>query len=151
MDENNYISERLEDQINWYDFKSQINQKWFKSLRTIEIICAAIIPFIAGFSDTITNDQIVVGVLGIIISICAGLSVLYKYQENWLMYRTICETLRHEKYLFLTKTRPYNSNDAFNKLVEKIEGLISKENSQWSHFNRAKEEERREDIHKLGN
>ena len=67
------------------------------------------------------------------------------------MYRTICETLRHEKYLFLTKTRPYNSNDAFNKLVEKIEGLISKENSQWSHFNRAKEEERREDIHKLGN
>lgn len=30
MDEAKYISERLDDQINWYDTKSQKHQKWYK-------------------------------------------------------------------------------------------------------------------------
>lgn len=38
MDENKYIQERLENQINWYDSKSVSNQKWFKLLRIIEAI-----------------------------------------------------------------------------------------------------------------
>jgi hypothetical protein len=37
-----YIEERLNDQIIWYSKKSQTNQKWFKRLRLLEIIVAAI-------------------------------------------------------------------------------------------------------------
>jgi hypothetical protein len=29
---------RLDEQINWYDEKSQLNQKWFKSLKLIVMI-----------------------------------------------------------------------------------------------------------------
>jgi hypothetical protein len=130
MDENTYINDRLEDQINWYDSKSQTNQRWFKRLRFTEIICAAIIPFLAGAPSSIYG-QIVIGILGIVIAVSASLSVLNKYQENWLTYRTTCETLRHEKYLFLTKCKPYDNSDSFNKLVERVESLISKENSHW--------------------
>jgi len=134
MNKENYLEERLETQINWYDSKSQSNQHWFKNLRSAEISCAALIPFIAGFSESIPYGQIVIGVLGVIIAICAGLSGLNKYQENWLTYRTTCETLRHEKYLFLTGCSPYNGEESFRKFVERVEGLISKENSQWSRF-----------------
>ena len=138
MEQDNYINERLEPQIKWYDTKSQLSQKWFKSLRVTEIACAAIIPFIAGFSDNILYGQVIIGCLGVIIAICAGLSGLYKYQENWLIYRTTCETLKHEKYLFLTSCKPYNNDGAFNMFVERIEGLLSKENSQWSRFTNVK-------------
>ena len=143
MDKVNYLEDRLEAQINWYDTKSQGNQSWFKSLRIAEITCAAVIPFIAGFSEAIPYGQVVIGVLGVIIAICAGLSGLNKYQENWLTYRTTCETLRHEKYLFLTGCAPYNDENSFSKFVERIESLISKENTQWSRFTSEKSNDKR--------
>ncbi len=132
MDKELYLKDRLDDQIDWYDKKSQENQKWFKLLRVTEIVCAALIPFIAGMSEFIPYGQIIISTLGIVIAISAGLSSLNKYQENWLTYRTVCETLRHEKFLFLTSCNPYDGDSAFNKFVERVESLISKENSQWS-------------------
>jgi hypothetical protein len=36
MKEEQYLTERLQDQIDWYDQKSQFNQKWFKWLRMTE-------------------------------------------------------------------------------------------------------------------
>ncbi len=138
MDHEQYLQERVEDQINWYDGKSKSNQNWFKSLRVIEIISAAIIPFFAGYSESIPFGTIIIGCLGVIIAVCAGLSALYKFQENWLMYRTTCETLRHEKFLFVTKTKPYDDEEAFNQFVTRIENLISKENTQWARVTKEK-------------
>ncbi len=138
MEQSNYLTERLDAQIEWYDTKSQANQRWFKSLRTTEIICAAVIPFLAGYSDSIPLGRVIIGALGVIIAICAGLSILNKYQENWLTYRTTCETLKHEKYLFLTGCKPYEDESSFNQFVERVESLISKENSQWSRFTKEK-------------
>ncbi|MBQ4878206.1 DUF4231 domain-containing protein [Pseudoalteromonas luteoviolacea] len=132
MDKEQYLIERLEDQITWYDTKSKSNQRWFKSLRVIELVSAAIIPFIAGYSESVPYGTVVIGALGVVIAICAGLASLNKYQENWLMYRTTCETLRHEKYLFMTNTRPYDGDEAFNQFVTRVENLISKENTQWA-------------------
>lgn len=132
MDQDQYLQDRVEDQINWYDTKSKSNQRWFKSLRTIEIVSAAIIPFIAGFSESIPCGTIIIGFLGVFIAVCAGLAALNKYQENWLTYRTTCETLRHEKYLFITKAKPYDENGAFNNFVVRVESLVSKENTQWA-------------------
>ena len=122
---------------------SQKNQSWFKVLRVTEIVCAAKIPFVAGFSDSIPYGQVLIGGLGVIIAIYAGLSVLNKYQENWSTYRTTCETLRHEKYLFLTGCQPYDGEGALNKFVERIEGLIPKENTQWSRFKNEKPHNKR--------
>jgi len=132
MDKETYLKERLDDQIAWYDKKSQSSQTWFKSLRVTEIICAAFIPFISGMSDSTPHGQFIIGMLGVIIAVSAGLSSLNKYQENWLTYRTTCETLRHEKFLFLAGCAPYDGDSSLKKFVERVESLISKENSQWS-------------------
>ncbi len=138
MSEDEYLEQRLNDQINWYEAKSKSNQNWHKGLRTIEIIAAAIIPFLAGFGQSTLVNQIILGILGVIIAVCAGLSILNKYQENWLNYRTTAETLMHEKFLFLTKTSPYDETEPFQSLVERVGGLISKENSQWSRHSKKK-------------
>ena len=134
MTEKEYVDIRLENQISWYDQKSQWNQKWYKRLRLLEISCAALIPFIAGIGESFPYYKLVVGLLAIIIAISAGITSIYKFHENWIQYRTTAETLKHEKYLYLTKCSPYNSEDAFCKLVQRVESLISKEHSEWLRY-----------------
>ena len=133
MNENEYLTQRLDDQIDWYGRKSQLNKKWFHRMHVFQLVAAAAIPFLAGY---ITPDRFwikfVIGLLGVMIAIAGAIVGLYKCQENWLEYRTTCESLRHEKYLFLSKVDPYNIEKPFDLLVKRVEGLISKENSLWS-------------------
>ncbi|MBO8183836.1 MAG: DUF4231 domain-containing protein [Archaeoglobus sp.] len=140
MNEEEYINKRLLDQINWYSTKSQWNQKWFKRLKILEIVCAAIIPFLAGIGPVVPFYQFVIGFLGVIIAVSSGISSIYKFHENWIEYRTTAETLKHELYLFKTKSQPYDKENAFQELVQRVESLISKEHTQWSRYARKQKE-----------
>jgi hypothetical protein len=46
-----YVEQRIDDQIGWYDRKSVTNKRWFKRLRFAEIVAAATIPFLSGFAN----------------------------------------------------------------------------------------------------
>ena len=139
MNEEEYLDKRLEDQINWYSRKSQFNQRWHKRLRLIEIVLASIIPFLAGMKNNIPYSEWIIGGLGVIIAGTAAAISLYKLQENWIQYRTTAETLKHEKFLYLTKTTPYTSENSFTQLVQRVESLISKENYQWDMYAKKQE------------
>ena len=105
-----------------------LNQKWYKRLRVIEISAAAAIPFLTGFIKDETDPlKIVIGLLGLIVVIITGIVTLYKFQENWIEYRTTSETLKHEKFLYITTSEPYNVEEKFHLLVQRVENLISKE------------------------
>lgn len=137
MNEEEYISSRLEDQIDWYDKKSQDAQWWFKRLRIVEIISAASIPLIAGFAIEPFPVTLVVALLGALIAIISTSISLNQFQENWIEYRTTCESLKHEKFLYLTKAEPYQDEESFSLFVQRVESLISKENSAWSQYTNA--------------
>jgi len=128
METEEYIKGRLDDQLSWYSKKSRSNQKWFKGLRLIEITSAALIPFFSGMN---ASPYLISG-LGVLITVIAAVTALFKYQEHWIEYRTIAEQLKHEKYLYLTRVQPYDSEDNFQQLVGRVESLISKENSSWA-------------------
>lgn len=135
MNENEYLPQRLDDQINWCDRKSQWNQAWYKRLRTIEFIVAAAIPFLAGYvTEGGLYVKVIIGMLGVMIAVITGITSLYNFQENWIKYRTTCESLKHQKYLFITRTEPYDIEEPFSCLVQHVEALISKENSDWSQY-----------------
>ena len=119
MNESQYLKERLDDQIAWYDRKSQLNQRAYKWLRGVEMVAAASIPFLAGYAMDFNEVKFAVGLLGVIVAVVAGLIYLYRFQELWMEYRTTCESLRHEKYLYLTNTDPYNVADALPLLVQR--------------------------------
>jgi hypothetical protein len=134
MDANpkNPTLERLEDQIGWYDKKSASNQRWFKGLKIIELIAAALIPLLAGISASIPYYVIITGGLGALIVVLESLQGLYQFQSNWISYRSTCEGLRHEKYLWLAKAGPYvDRKDPDRLLAERIESLISTEHAKW--------------------
>ena len=136
MNSEDYISKRVEDQILWYDQKSMHAQWWFKKLRFLEIVAAGSIPLFAGFGKGQPWTVFIVGILGAFVAIVAAVLSLYQFQENWIAYRTTCESLKHEKYLFVTKAEPYHEDDAFDLFVQRVEGLISRENSSWSQYTR---------------
>jgi hypothetical protein len=127
-----YIEQRLSDQISWYDRKSAANQRWFKRLRFAEIVAAATIPFLSGFAGNSFPIKIAIGALGVFVAVIASLLGLLQLQERWIEYRGTAESLRKEKFLFLTQTEPYDKNDAFHLLVQRVEALLSKENTEWA-------------------
>jgi Protein of unknown function (DUF4231) len=126
-----YIEQRLDDQISWYDRKSGANQLWFKRLRFAEIVAAAIIPFLSGFAGGSLLIKIAIGALGVVVAVIASLLALLRLQEHWISYRTTAEALKTEKFLFLTQTQPYDTGNAFHLLVQRVEALLSKESAQW--------------------
>jgi hypothetical protein len=142
MNQEEYLKERLQNQIDWYDRKSVQSQKWFKRLQVVAILAATTIPFLTGYiTDTTFLLKLSVGLLGLSVAAITAILGLYKFQENWLEFRTTCESLKHEKYLFLTNSDPYNAEDPFMLLVERIEGLISKENTSWIRYMKKEKKE----------
>ncbi len=129
-----YLEDRLEDQINWYDSKSIENQKKYKWLKAGEIIFSGLIPFFVILGQIHTAFHYLTALSGVIVTILSAFNSLGKYHELWLEYRTTAETLKHERYFYITKSGPYKQlkrEDAFKLLVERVESLISRENTQW--------------------
>jgi hypothetical protein len=131
MDQEEYLKNRVDNQIAWYDRKSASNQRWFQLLRVIEIVAAATIPLLTGFVEPFSDLKIVIGILGLMVAVIAGVLALYQFQENWTAYRATCESLKQEKYLFLTKAEPYNGDAAFSLFVHRVEGLMAEQRAAW--------------------
>src|SRR5215831_6085644 len=127
-----YVEQRINDQIGWYDRKGITNKRWFERLRFAEIVAAATIPFLSGFADKSFAIKIGIGALGVFVAVIASLLGLLQLQAHWIEYRATAESLRKEKFLFLTQTDPYDRNDAFHLLVQRVEALLSKENTEWA-------------------
>ena len=106
--------ERLEDQIRWYDQRSTYNQRMFKWLKVSQIGSAALVPVVAGLGIT----AYITGGLGALIVVLEGLLQMNQYQQNWINYRSTCEALKHEKFLFLAEAGPYST-------AEKPEALLA--------------------------
>ena len=120
--------ERLEQQIGWYDSKSTENQRWFKGLKVVQIVTAAAIPVAAAASAPLA----VLGGGGALIVVLEGLQQLQQYQENWIGYRSTCERLRAERFLYLSRAGPYAGvADPEPLLAARVEGLVSQENAAW--------------------
>ena len=119
---------RLEQQIGWYEAKSDHNQHWFKGLKIVQIVTAAAIPVAAAAS----TPAAVLGAGGAVIVVLEGLQQLQQYQQNWTTYRSTSERLKHEKFRFLSRAGPYAAAaDPESLLAERVEALTSEENAAW--------------------
>ena len=122
------VVDRLEDQIRWYDEKSAENQRRFKVLKGLQLVAAAVIPVVA----TLGLHPGVPAALGAAVVVFEGFLQLNQYQQNWISYRSTCEALRHEKFLFLGSAGPYSgAGDGRALLADRIEGLVSQEHAKW--------------------
>ena len=136
LDAPKYLETRVDPQIGWYDLKAAKAKRYFLIIGLVELGAAVTIPVLAAFTS-VNWVPLAIAILGGLVAIAAGTTALFGLQENWADYRTTCESLKHEKYLFLTEVEPYDGDDPFPLFVTRVESLISKENSAWSQHVRA--------------
>lgn len=127
-DTNNPTYERLEDQIDWYGDKADLNHRRFKLIKGAQLLAAAAIPVIA----TLDFHAAILAALGALVVVLEGFQQLNQYQQNWSTFRSTAEALKHEKYLYLAGGGPYrHSRRDVPLLADRIEGLISQEHAKW--------------------
>lgn len=132
MDTNEYLHDRLEQQIRWYSEKSGSAQQIYKRLKIGEFLLSAAIPLISLILWDCIYARYIMSGIGSILSVLAYVHGLYKWHDHWIMYRSTAEALKREKYLYLAKAGPYVSPDADRLLVTRCEQILSQENALWA-------------------
>jgi uncharacterized membrane protein YdbT with pleckstrin-like domain len=121
---------RYEKEIKYYDDRSKWNHSAFQVSQWTVIIFSAITPALVVVSTGWIRWVTVC--VAIIVAIASGALRAFKYQENWVNYRTTCETLRKEISYFTAEVQGYERvEDKQALFVERIESLISRENTLW--------------------
>jgi hypothetical protein len=124
---------RLDDQITWYGRKSASHKKYFYAFKLVTLAAGAAIPLIPVLILNEHFSRMLTAILGTLIVVIEAIQQLYQLQTNWIMYRSTCENLKHEKYLFLAGAGSYASTQTPRVLLaERIESLVSQENARWT-------------------
>lgn len=137
MEVSEYIEQRLDDQQEWYSNKSTVNKNYYHRFNIITIILAVMIPLVSGleeFTAIHISANLIAGVLGATVAILTSVTSLFKFKDKWINYRMAAEQLKSEKYLWASKTTPYNRSDAYHVLVSRVEAIIRAENGDWGGY-----------------
>jgi len=134
---------RLNDQLAWYDDKSGSKQRWYKRIKTAQLVMAGSIP---DFSLVgVSWGRLITAVLGAGVAALEGIQQLGHFNDLWIDYRSTAERLKHEKYLFLAESGPYRglaTAEALRLLAERVEEQVSTEHANW--INEARQAGQRE-------
>lgn len=136
-----YLKTRYHDQIAWYDKKAIWNHNAYRAFQWAAIIMSALTPLliVIGILVDVLSIWIAVGV-AVLVAISTTALKTFKYQENWINYRTTCETLKKEIHFYEAGIQGYeNAEDKEAQFVQRVESLVSRENTLWV-FTRENEE-----------
>lgn len=135
MTQADYIKDRIEGQIRWYELRAGRCKRWYKRLRVTSIVVSLSIPILTSLIDQPGKDngalKIFIAVAGALVALIEGVLSLNKYHELWTGYRATSEGLKYHRYLFETGSAPYNAANAFQLFVQNAEGLMASEHTNW--------------------
>ncbi len=127
-----YISDRIDDQIEYFDNNAIQNQKRYKRLKSTAIVCNVLTTFIIAIIFVVPEAfKTYVGVAALFTS--AIVLFTYQWEEfqsngaKWEKFRLVAEQLRSEKQLFILSSGRYSGLEpelSKNLLVETTEGVI---------------------------
>ncbi len=121
----------LDSYLAYYDAKSIKNKKRYTCLVLLDIIISAMIPFAALFIDVFGPAKYIVALMGSCITIATALNTTFGYHKLWIEYRTVAETLKHQKDLYINNCNPYNDDNKRELLLFVVNSILEKENRNW--------------------
>lgn len=125
-----YIMERINDAIEWYDKSASKNKDLYLRVRAITVIGGALVPVFV--NSDIPYIDILTTTLSLIVVLLVSLESVYHFREQWTNYRSTEQTLRSEYFLFTSKSGAYGNLDpkqAYQHFVERVEEIIGMENA----------------------
>lgn len=131
---NEYMKERVDNQIEYFDEESIKNRKYYFSLSKAKIIVSALITFISLVFGEKTFVSIIIGLLSSLVTVTESIMNLKQYDEKWMIYRLTNEALKREKYLYEMSAGCYENlhNNLKNiKFTRNIESIIATSNDDW--------------------
>ena len=139
-----YLENRYWDQVKFYDSKAVRNQAIYRRMQWALIILAALTPVLIQIKQASIfgiNFGFLATITSVIVVILTAALKTFKYQENWINYRTTCEALKKEKYLFDAALSDYQqSEDREAQFIDRVEALLSREHTIWLSVQKKKEE-----------
>lgn len=130
MNPEEYIAERLNESLVWYDKSAKRNKSWYLRMRAVTVISGALVPVLINLDLPYVN--LGATVLSLIVVLFVSLESVYHFREQWTNYRSTEQRLRNEYFLFTANEGPYakmDAHDAFRVFVERVEGTIEAENA----------------------
>jgi hypothetical protein len=136
-----YLQRRLAAQRQWHNDKAAWNKRRYYSVEIATLLAGAAIPIVNLWVADPFCSRVLSGLLGGVVVVAAGVGKLFKFQENWLQFRTLTETLEREEELYKTGVGEYAAaaDEAGRNrlLVERTESVLAGSVSQFIATHRA--------------
>lgn len=134
-----YLKDRYQDQIDYYGSKAGWNKRIYNWFQWSVIIVSSLMPVLVVSIDA--KYKLVAAGLSVVLAIGTSALKAFKFQENWLNYRQLAETLKQEKHFYDAAIGAYApATDKRAVFVDRVESLISRENAIWTNVHQQKEE-----------
>lgn len=126
-----YLVERVDGQIGYFDRGAISNQRSYRQLKSLAIMCNILTTMTIALAFTVPNESKTwMGILALVLS--TTVLATYQWEEfhnygaKWEKFRLVAEQLRSEKQLFLNHAGRYAEQDeearerAFVEAVEQV-------------------------------
>ena len=135
MDRDEYLKERVNDQISYYEKAANKARKKHVGIQTAVIVFALVVPVLVSaesWSGMGAELRVVAIFASLLVAILNGVANFRKYGDLWLSYRMNEEFLKHEKFLFITASGKYeDAKTALSLFVQTVESIISTEHEKF--------------------
>ena len=129
-----YLERRVVPQRKWHAAKARWNKKRFYAMEITTLVAGALIPVVNLVALSSYWAASLSGLLGGVVVIATAIGKLFKFQENWLQYRALVETLDREVEMYLNGVADYarvDQTDRNRLLVERVENLFATNTSAY--------------------
>lgn len=129
-----YLTERYQDQLNYYEGASGKNQRKYKYFQWALIIFSTLTTILVALPkpEKFDTQYVIVGTAAIVTILTSALKT-FQYQELWVTYRSTIERLKPEIYYYTFNVGDYGQSgvDKETLFVTRVEGILGKEHDAW--------------------
>jgi hypothetical protein len=129
-----YLERRVAPQRKWHAAKARWNKQRFYGTEITTLVAGALIPVVNLLALGPYWAGLFSGLLGGVVVIATAIGKLFKFQENWLQYRALVETLDREVEMYMNGVADYAKADQADRnrlLVERVENLLATNTSTY--------------------
>jgi hypothetical protein len=129
-----YLERRVTPQRKWHAAKAKWNKQRFYATEITTLVAGALIPVVNLLRLGTYWAGLLSGLLGGVVVTAASIGKLFKFQENWLQYRALVETLDREVEMYMNGVADYAKADQADRnrlLVERVENLLATNTSTY--------------------
>ena len=133
VDFEGYLKDRYFSELGYYEAKAKLNKQYCQMFQIVIIVFSVMTPIFLSINVEILQTGAIL--LSGAVAITTSVLSTFKFQENWLNYRSVAESLKKEKSFYDSKNCEYEIADDPEKLfIFKVENLISKEHDVWVNY-----------------